>query len=167
MMRMQELQKIILAEEQQAAKIERERDEKQRKLAACRLQLELAKAQSGKGTEEAEAKVKCNKGHMLKPKRRLGEVSIVCDICRGDRINSEFNFFFSCDFTCDFDMCPCCYNLALTKDVPKHNSLFQQFKQQGEIKQRRQMQARLGGGGSSDMNDLFAAILLNRMAGNM
>ena len=70
-------------------------------------------------------KCMCPNDHVLKAKSKHPSCSgrINCDICRRDGINADNNFFFRCDFSCNFDMCACCYYLLFAGETTAFNKI--------------------------------------------
>jgi hypothetical protein len=64
----------------------------------------------------------------MKPKKAENNTRR-CDICWRDDIVQDNHFFFHCDFSCNYDLCPCCYYLSL---MPSMSDTLAKFKIRGQ-----------------------------------
>ena len=102
----------MIEKESFAKKKDRENEALQRE--NLEIKAKLAKASSSNSTvEEAMRKISCEQGHPMKRVPRKPGSSISCDYCQRDNIGEENLFYYTCSFICNFDMCPCCYLIAL------------------------------------------------------
>jgi hypothetical protein len=121
-------------DEQTIKRLERESQELDSQLLIKKRQIEILKSGSYNYIKEAEAKVCCLQSHQLKPKTMPNpDAQIMCDICCMELINMKHNFYFRCDFSCNYDVCVNCYYASL---VPKEKDLLTAFKRIGDEKRR-------------------------------